>query len=298
LDQLKTLLAALQNLGELVRLEEIVTRYLAGRSTAGLVALTADDAYASWLDAEAFLIARQIPITFFAVADALTTGQRFWWDRVDDAARRVEYARWRHFEDECGLPLAYRQGQPAQEGLVRPMRQWILAEHAGRWPAAQDQALLKLEGELGHRTHQRSMTEPELRGFLSRTNAELAVHTVSHAALPFLPDHEVISEIRHGYDLLRGRFPNVLPYLAIPFGLFDERTLRLTADAGMMVSLTLAGRQLDRPFAAAQGMPRLCVVREHSPGKLTLKASVVAVLKNRLWDRRATPYPVLPSPTT
>jgi peptidoglycan/xylan/chitin deacetylase (PgdA/CDA1 family) len=184
------------------------------------------------------------------------------------------------------------------EGPVRPLRQWVLATYAGRWPAALEEPLATLEDDLGLRTHQRAMTEPELAGFLRRTGAHLGVHTVSHAALPFLPDHEVVAEVRQSYDALRARFPATLPYLALPFGLFDARTLRLAAEAGMRVSLTLPGCPLDRPFDADIGMPRLCVVRQHTPGRLTLKASGVAWLLDRVRGETAPAYPVLPSATT
>jgi peptidoglycan/xylan/chitin deacetylase (PgdA/CDA1 family) len=295
---LEGVVEAVHGLGTLVPLRDIVGRYLEGRSTAGLVALTADDGYASWLTAEPFLTRHGIPLTVFAVSDALATGWRFWWDRIDESAPRAHPERWRRFEDECGLPTAYRVGQPSTEGPARPMRQWILAEHAGRWPRALENPMVRLEEELGPPTAQRSMTVAEFSGFLERTGADVGVHTVSHAALPFLSDDEMGTEIREGYKTLRGGFRRTLPYLAIPFGLFDARTLRVAGDAGMKVSLTLAGCALDRPFAAELGMPRVCVVRQHAPGVLALKASPVAALLGRLRGDEALSYPVLPSPTT
>jgi peptidoglycan/xylan/chitin deacetylase (PgdA/CDA1 family) len=298
LEHFEAIVDSVQGMGRLVPLEDLVARHLAGRTTAGLVALTADDAYASWLGAEPLLSRLKIPLTIFAVSDALATGSRFWWDRIDASVSQTSPARWQQFEDECGLSEAYRRGQPAGEGPARPLRQWVLAEHAGHWPTALEEPLARLEAELDRRTGQRSMTELELAGFLERTGAQVGVHTVSHAALPFLPDPELIAEIRQGYDLLRFRFPRALPYLAIPFGLFDARTLRLAAEAGMAVSLTLEGHPLDRPFASDVGIPRLCVVRQQGPGRLTLKASGVARLLGRVRRASHAPYPVLPSPTT
>jgi peptidoglycan/xylan/chitin deacetylase (PgdA/CDA1 family) len=298
LHQFEAIVDAFGKLGSLVPLQEMVTRHVAGKTTAGLVALTADDAYASWLTAEPFLSRNDVPLTIFAVSDAMKTGPTFWWDRLDESASRAEPARWRRFEDECGLPMAYRQSRPASEGLMRPLRQWVLAEHAGRWPARLDDLLTQFENELGHRTHQRSMTGEELEKFLEHTGAQVGVHTVSHAALPFLPDDQLVDEVRQGYDQLRARFSRVLPYLAIPFGLFDPRTLRLAAQAGMTVSLTLEGQPLDRPFAADIGMSRLCVVREQAPGMLTLKLSGAARLISRLRGGADNPYPDLPSPST
>jgi peptidoglycan/xylan/chitin deacetylase (PgdA/CDA1 family) len=297
-EQFEAIVAGVRRLATLVPLQEVVTRYLAGRTTAGLVALTADDAYASWLAAEPFLTRQGIPLTIFAVGDALNSGPRFWWDRIDDAASRARPERWRQLEEDCGLPEAYRRGQPGNEGVTRPLRQWMLAEHAGRWPKALEEHMARLEDELGVRTPQRAMTAVELSGFLGRTGAEVGVHTASHAALPFLPDQEVLAEVGQGYEVLRSRFPDVQPFLAIPFGLFDERTTRLAAAAGITASLTLEGHPLDRPFSAALGIPRFCVVREQGPGMLTLKASAAARLLGRFRRGTSNPYPVLPSPTT
>lgn len=279
-------------------LRELVTRHVSGETTDGLLALTADDAYASWQAAAPYLSREAIPLTVFAVSDALATGSSFWWDRCEELACSASPGRWRQFEDDCGLPEAYRRGQPADGGPMRPLRQWTLAEHAGRWPGALEGPLARLEGELGRRTPQRSMTEAELSAFAAHSGAEIGVHTATHAALPFLSDDEVITDIRRGYDDLRVHFPAVVPYLAIPFGLFDSRTAGLAARAGMTVSLTLEGHPLDRRHAAEMGVPRHCVVREQGPGVLSLKASRLARFLWRSEGDRANPYPVLPSPTS
>ena len=286
-----------QTVGTVVPLRDLVTRHVTGRSTAGLLALTADDAYASLLVAEPFLKRTGVPFAVFVVSDALATGRTYWWDRIDDVLPLVQPDRWRRFEDECGLPEQYRRGQPVEEGPVRPLRQWLLARHAGRWPAIFDEPMARLEADVGGRTAQRSMTEAELGGFVARTGTHLGVHTLSHAVLPFLPDDELVHEIARCHGELRSRFPEVLPYLAVPFGLFDVRTLRLAAEAGMTASLTLAGRTLGRPFAWDVGIPRFCVVRESTSGVVALKLSGVAALLNRLRGRKASMYPPLPSPT-
>lgn len=296
LHSLEASVAVVRSLATIVPLRELVTRHVAGRGTAGLVALTADDAYASLLAAEPFLRQSAVPFAVFVVSDA--RGRSFWWDRIDDLFPLAPADRWRRFEDECGLPENYRRGQPADEGPLRPLRQWVLAEHAGRWPKALEESLFRLEEDLGRRTAQRSMTETELAGFVSRTGTEVGVHTVSHAVLPFLPDDEVVREIAHCHEDLRSRFPEVLPYLAVPFGLCDARTLRLAAEGGMTVSLTLAGGPLLTRFVPELGMPRLCVMRECTPGILALQLSGVAAVGNRLRRRRVIPYPSLPSPTT
>jgi len=295
---LEAAVAVVQSVGTVVPLRELVTRHRARRSTAGLVALTADDAYVSLLAAEPFLKRTGVPFSVFAVSDALPSGRAYWWDRVEHSLSLARPERWRRFEDECGLPDAYRRGQPSDEGPLRPLRQWLLAEHAGRWPAAFEEPLSRLETELGRRTGQRSMTEAELVGFVARTGVDVGVHTVSHPVLPLLPDDEIVREITRCHDELRWRVRDVLPYLALPFGLFDPRTLKRAAEAGMEVSLTLAGEPLSRPLGPDRAVSRLCVVREYTPGILALKLSGVAPLLNRLRGQGGVPYPPLPSPTS
>jgi peptidoglycan/xylan/chitin deacetylase (PgdA/CDA1 family) len=284
--------------GTIVPLREFVPRHLEGRGTAGLVALTADDAYASLQLAEPFLRRRTVPMTVFAVSEALAYGQVFWWDRLEDLFPHASSERWRCFEDECGLPETYRLGQPTDEGPLRPMRQWLLAAHAGRWPTEVEEALARLEVELGRRTAQRSMTDVELAAFVDRTGAEVGIHTISHPVLPLLSDREVVREIACCHEALRARFPEVLPYLAIPFGLFDARTLRLAIEAGVTSSLTLAGTQLRPEYEPTLGLPRICLMREYSVNVLALKLSGVAELLNLLRGRKTSPYPLLPSATT
>jgi peptidoglycan/xylan/chitin deacetylase (PgdA/CDA1 family) len=298
LAMLEATVALVQGFGTVVPLRELVTRNVAGRATAGLVAITADDAYASLLAAEPFLQRTRVPFAVFAVSDALAGGRAFWWSRIEDLFPAVSSERWRRFEQECGLPEAYRRGQPVEEGPLRPFRQWLLAAHAGRWPSILEPPLARLEAEVGRRTAQRSMTETELAGFVARTGAEIGLHTVSHAVLPFLADDELVREITHCHEELRSHFADVLPYLALPYGLVDARTLRLAAEAGMTVSLTLAGVPLFERYAPELGMPRVCVVRELTQGRLALKLSRAAGLVDWARGRRFASYPTLPSPTT
>jgi peptidoglycan/xylan/chitin deacetylase (PgdA/CDA1 family) len=294
LSQLDATLEIAGHFAELVPLEDLVERHLEGRSTARMIALTADDAYVSWLDAEPLLKRHQAPITMFAVASALTSGSSFWWDRLDHAAVRVREARWRSFEDECGLPEAFRIGHSANSERTRPLRQWILSEHVGRWPQHLEDPLRRLEQETDSRTRQRPMRGDELAGFSSRASAGIGVHTRSHAALPFLADDEVVAEIQQGYGALREQFSNARSYLAIPFGLFTPTTLELARRAGMTAMLTLAGSPLVAGSSSPDTIPRLCMVREQSPGKTALKASRLGALLNRMRNREPE-FPVLPS---
>ena len=286
-----------RRLGELVPLSELVRRHEQGRSTAGMVAVTFDDAYAALSELREFVSREGIPISVFVVTQAAEVGATYWWDRIDDVFPHIPAARWRAFEAACGLPEEYRQRQPAGLGPLRPLRQWLLAAHAGRWPAHLEPALLSLECESGLRTRHRSMTFAEIAELAAIPSVEVGVHTVSHPVLPLLSDPDLTQEIAAGYAELRLRLANVLPILAVPFGLYDERTLRTARSAGLTACLSVAGANLDGD-AHRYVLPRYCVTRHDTPARLALCLVGVPDRVRRWRGLPLAPYPELPSPTS
>ncbi len=294
-EELGDTIDALQQVGRVVPLRDLIRLHQAGSSTAGLVSLTFDDGYVSLLEAATELIhARQIPVTVFVVGSAAESGARFWWDRVDDVFPRVEPERWSRFELASGLPETYRAGQPRDGGPLRPLRQWILAKYQGRWPAHLQDALTELEHETGVQTQQRSMTYEEIERFASVPWVDVGVHTWSHAVLPLLDDNGIREEIQRSHSALRERLGQVMPVLSVPFGLFDARTLRLAQESGMSASLTLGGTTLNMRHSS-HGLPRFVVVRGMKPRKILART---AGLAERLLRTEYQRYPELPSPTT
>jgi peptidoglycan/xylan/chitin deacetylase (PgdA/CDA1 family) len=286
-----------RRLGELVPLSELARRHAEGRSTAGLIAVTFDDAYAAVLTELKDVIARQaIPIAVFVVTGTAVRGARYWWDRIDDLFPRSAPERWRAFETACGVPDAYRRGQPREHGPLRPLRQWLLAAFAGRWPDHLEPALAALEQEIGYQTPHRSMTGRELDELSALPWVEIGVHTISHPVLPLLPDDEIRQEIAISFSALRERFPRTVPILAAPYGLYDERTIRSARSVGMTACLTLDDDLVDG--GSGVGLPRFGVGRGHTPLTLGLRLLGVRRLLRHLWDRQLPPYPALPSPTT
>ena len=294
-----SLVSAARLFGEIVPLSDLVRRHQEGRNTSGMIAVTFDDAYAALRTDLSDVIAREaIPITVFVVAGAAATGATYWWDRVDDLFPRVAADRWRSFETACGLTDEYRRGQPREYGPLRPLRQWLLATYAGCWPAHLAPALDELEQEVGRRTLHRSMTFEELSEFAALPWVEIGVHTISHPVLPLLPDHLLAHEIAGGYDALRERCAaGVVPILAVPFGLYDERTLRTARAAGMIASLTLGGVAF-KDATPRDTIPRFCLDTSYTSARLGMRLLGVRDLV-RSWSRSANaPYPELPSPTT
>jgi len=177
------------------------------------------------------------------------------------------------------------------------LRQWVLAKHSGRWPQALEPLLTALETEAGTGTRQRSMTFEELADFVALPSVDLGVHTVTHPVLPLLSDAELEREISACHAALRERFADVLPILAVPFGLFDARTVRVASAAGMTASLTLAGATLRRHHSP-DDLPRFCISRDETAWKLTLRLANVLDWVRPRRRRGARMYPALPSATT
>ena len=284
--------------GELVPLEVLIRRHAKGQSTAGLVAITLDDAYLALSDAFAgFVAAGSIPVSVFVVSGAADDGRRFWWDRVDDAFGRVSPERWRAFEDACGLPDEYRRRQPPAYGPLRPLRQWMLAQYAGRWPRHLEPALADLETDAGFKTLQRAMRFDELAAFASLPTVSLGVHTVTHPVLPLVSDDELAREIAGCHDALRSRFDRVLPVLAYPFALYDRRAMAVARAAGMRAGLTLAGRSVQSQDDVL-ALPRICLTKRDSLVRLAAHLIGVTDAVRQLTGRPAQAYPELPSAAT
>jgi len=298
LDDFASCIRIARRWGEFVPLSELIARHIQGRSTSGLLAATFDDGYAALQGEFRQFIQREgIPVAIFVVTDAARTGKTYWWDRVDNLFPRIEADRWRAFEDVCGVSEAYRLGQPRTYGPLRPMRQWILATYAGRWPSHLEDELERLEQEVGYKTRQHAMTFDELNRLAETPEIEIGVHTVSHPVLPLLSDADVQQEILAAHDALRERVRHTIPVLAVPFGLYDARTLRLASSAGMIACLTLSGETLGS-LAFRSSIPRICITKTDARSKLSLRLLGVPRLVRAVSGRRLQPFPDLPSATT
>ena len=286
---------AVRRTAAIVSLAELLDEHRKGRQTGGAVAITFDDAYASLAQATELFRADTIPVTIFVTTNAAETGSRYWWDRVDDLFSHVTRQRWTQFEDDLGLPKAYREGQPAEFGPLRPLRQWVLAAFKGRWDQSLEGPLARLEAEAGVVTLHRSMNFNEMTELARTPQVEFGVHTLSHPVLPLLTDREFLDEVGGCHRLLRDRLPRVHPVLAIPFGLFDDRTAVLARDSGMVDSLTLAARTLGG-FAPGQALPRFGLTVREPAWKLVLR--VTGVVERLRPGSNRMEFPALPSETS
>ena len=264
---------------EVVTLREMIDRQARGKSTAGLFALTFDDAYISLAASpvRAALANGGLPITIFVVSDASERGSAFWWDRVEAAQPLVSPQRWTEFERALGIPESYYTPASLAHGPLRPVRQWVLQRHAGRWPDEGRELLVALERDAGEPAVPRAMTLDELDALVRGGGVDVGVHTATHPVLPLLGDDEVRHEIGASFRRIRERWPATVPWLAVPFGLYDARTARLARDVGLDGILNLHAYTLAEA-SAIHGLPRVNVMETAPPWKVALRLSALSAL--------------------
>ena len=124
---------------------------------------------------------------------------------------------------------------------------------------------------------------------------DFGVHTLTHPVLPLVSNADFSAEVGESWENLRARLPRVIASLAIPFGLFDQRTAQLAREGGMMSSLSLAERTWGG-YTPDGALPRFALTNRESPWKLMLRVTGVAEL---LFSRRLAGgpgHPELPTP--
>ena len=275
LGELEAAVDVARDLGRIVPLSDFVRIHQSGRSTAGLFAITFDDAYLSLNAAADFLRREQLPITIFAVSDALDEGRVFWWDRIGSLLDRLTPAQTTSLSDRWAIPRWFREQWSGPDFLPGwELRQWVVARYAGRWPAELEETLRELE--LEQPAHlpvtDRSMTWAELSKLAETGLVEIGVHTRSHPVLPMLTTAEQREEIGGCYEALRDHFPSTSPVMAAPFGFFDGETIAATRASGLEACLGLGARTLQ--YRGSTGaLPRFCMMHPQSRVRLAPRLS-------------------------
>ena len=283
---------------EIVPLKLIVDRHIHGLSTRALAAVTFDDAYQSIARLRADPDLKNVPITVFATTGATVRDQRFWWDILDTAFAAVPPTDWWEFERRIGLPAAYvtGHGDGGKIPSLRPIRQWILAEHKGRLPSTLFQEIERLGVPVAE-VSQSAMSLTELVRLSESSEVDVAVHTVTHPVLPLLEQAEQVAEIASSFATLSGAIPKTLPFLAYPYGLHHPSTWEASRKAGMKGAFTLGEGAL-RIGMAPEVLPRLNMSASVGGMKFLLRLSgrLDGVIRRRRGLDR--PFPALPSETT
>lgn len=277
--RLTELLSVVRAFGTIVSLEELHGRWAAGDSTRGMVAVTFDDAYYSLLATASRWYAQDpFPMTVFVVSAASELGAVYWWDRLEALQGHLSDEEWADLLAVATAGSAEKKQEDRADVAAHALRDCVVFHCHGRSPSGLDEELTRLEDRHAVRTRQRAMSIPELRRLGGLGPVTFGVHTATHPALPTLDRAEARREIRGAWDAMRSwGLPNVIPYLAVPFGLMGPGIVALGLDTGMTASLALDDRCLGSPLAAAadHALSRLSLVQAVTPMRLAHRLSGV-----------------------
>jgi peptidoglycan/xylan/chitin deacetylase (PgdA/CDA1 family) len=209
-------------------LPEIVARLAAGRTVAGLAALTFDDGCTGFFThALPLLRGRGLPSAAFLVSGAAERPEPFWWDVLAEAGRLSDAARTRALTDLAG------------EGHR------VLAELGpdGGPPVALPATLLPAPW-------------PVIAAALS-DDLTIGIHTATHPNLTAatVDAHEEMARCRAQIGERLGRDATIVAY---PYGCSDARVRDAARAAGMTAGLSVAQRRA-RAGDDALALPRIGV---------------------------------------
>jgi peptidoglycan/xylan/chitin deacetylase (PgdA/CDA1 family) len=184
-------------------------------------AITFDDAYAGALSlGVAELVRRELPATVF-VAPGWLGGKTFWWDDFADGAH----------------------------GVRSSLRKFALNKLAG------DDREIRAWAE--RRAYRRQETAPVLRGCQMKDLAKavatgfitLAAHSWTHPLLPTVDRERLVRELVDPLNWLRREFGQAAsPYLAYPYGGYDDSVVLAAQRAGYVAAFTVAGGPVRTPI--------------------------------------------------
>ena len=216
-----------------------------GRMPRGAVGVTFDDGYVdNLLYAKPILKKYRIPATLFVATGFVTSGGRFWWDRLSDALLRsvgaVDWTlnagterikiRW----DEDVRPDPYwRAWQPApgvREATFLTI--WTILQ---RLPAvARDIAVREIEARhpAPMDSEARAMTEHELSQMIDGGLITLGAHTVTHPALTTVGDLDLRWELKESRDVCSRLQGRTIAGFAYPYGDMSAGVRSATLAAG------------------------------------------------------------------
>jgi peptidoglycan/xylan/chitin deacetylase (PgdA/CDA1 family) len=191
--------------------------------------ITFDDAYEGALTVGVEeLVKRGLPATIF-VAPGLF-GTTLWWDKLASRTRGV-------------LPSAARRHTlEALGGKKEPILRW-----AG---VAQDPAREAYQPRIG--------TEAQVMAAACRPGISLGAHSWSHPNLTTLTESELELELSRPLKWLRLRGSGGAPWLAYPYGLYNEAVESAAASAGYLGALRIDGGLASRSHRlGCTALPRI-----------------------------------------
>lgn len=210
--------------------------------------ITFDDATEGALTAGVEELARYgFPATIF-VPPAFVDGGSFWWDCV----------------------MGPGGGAPDEA-----LRQHALGGLRGDDSLVRERAVTEGWGIREVPSHQKCGTEAQMHA-AARQGIEFGSHTWSHPNLTTLSDADLARELSQPLSWLE-RLPTAVPWLAYPYGLYDDRVANAARAAGYAGALRVSGGWLPRSTDAIDphALPRQNVPSGLSSRGFELRASGV-----------------------
>jgi peptidoglycan/xylan/chitin deacetylase (PgdA/CDA1 family) len=131
----------------------------------------------------------------------------------------------------------------------------------------------EVEEELRNRPNELdTLSWAELTDLSSDLGVEIGSHTVSHARLWELADHELARELRESKTAVEDHIGRHCRYLAYPFGRADGRVIRAARRAGYEAAFLLLNGSWDE----RHGLPRVDLYPPDHGLRLLLKTEPVA----------------------
>lgn len=210
------------------------------------VAITFDDGYAGAVRYGVQELARRgLPGTIFVVP-GLVGAPSFWWD---------------------GLST------PGSSGLDPRIRSVALTKLKGEH--ASIQAWAHREGLPSTSVPEvyRAASEEELQGAAAVPGVTVGSHTWSHPNLASLDPEDIEMELVRSLNWLRQRFRSFLPWVAYPYGCYDDRVTRIAASLDYAGGLGITGGWFSNEMTDPFSVPRLNIPRGLSLAGFQLRMS-------------------------
>ena len=177
----------------------------------------------------AAVVERGLHATIF-VAPGFVGGRSFWWDELADPRTGA-------------IPkLVHRRALEDHGGIDQAIREWAHSEG------------LKLQKPPDHAL---AASEADLHRAASVPGITLASHTWGHPNLARLAVTDLDAELTRPLGWLRERFPNVIPWLAYPYGCSSAEVEQAVKAAGYRAALRAGGGWLPRQARAGYALSRL-----------------------------------------
>lgn len=240
---------------DIIGLDELPGRLLAGEGANPFAAFTFDDGYLDNLTLALPLFRKYAaPFAVYVCTGFLNRTVDPWWAALDRlVSERDEIVAAYPGETERAWPTKSRAEKESVFDRI-----WSCL-----FPG--DENARRLRGQLYARyaidpraeMEREAMNWDQVRALAADPLATIGAHTVNHPALPNLAEDEARHEMQAGRDELEQGLGKSIRHFAYPLGLFGAREVRLAQDAGFRTAVTTVSGNVFRDHGRAlHSLPR------------------------------------------